>query len=101
MDLLLFEEHRLSWNTWNMGSAIVIIMTSTVTHVKLTLHDDMHALRHGCAVDVGGITAIVAFKLLQRLVLHGQQRPRMKTRAYPLSILHPVEPAADTKHIYN
>lgn len=74
----------------------IIIATSTVTHVRLTLHDDMHALCHGRAVDVGGITAIVALELLQRLVLLSQQRPRMKTRAYLLSVLHPVETVADT-----
>lgn len=67
-----------------------------MTHVRLTLHDDVHALCHGRAVDVGGVTAIVALKLLQRLVLLSQQCPRMKTRAYLLSVLHPVEPVADT-----
>lgn len=78
MDLLLFEEHRLSCNT---GSTIVIIFirssqpTSALTHVRPTLYDDLHALRHGSAIDVGGVTAIVAFKLLQRLLFLSHQRP--------------------------
>lgn len=96
MDLLLLEEHRLSWNRCSTPSAIVIINTTIIaTHARLTLHDDVHALRHGRAVDVGGVAAVVTLELLQRLVLLGHQRPRRKTRVDPPSVLHPVEPAAD------
>ena len=59
--------------------------------VRLTLHDDLYCLGHGGPQCVGGVAAVLAFVLLERLVLIGSQRPgSFRLRPELLAVLHPA-----------
>ena len=59
---------------------------------RLTLHDDIHGLRHGGAQGVGGVAAVQALVRVEGPALLGSQRPGpVALRPERLAVLHPPE----------